>query len=83
MSSADLTKQYHILTHLRYVAVEIVVRKGEISPFYKMFSTLHGTYFPFQCHFNPFPHMPNFGSSNLATNKDMMSRIWINRDIII
>ena len=27
-----------------------------ISPFLTMFSTLYGTYFSFQMHFNPFPH---------------------------
>ena len=32
-------------------------------------------------HFNPFP-LPSFGSSNSAANKDMMSKILTNRDII-
>ena len=29
------------------------------------------------------PHMPILGSSNSAANKDMMSKIWTNRDTII
>ena len=33
--------------------------------------------------FNPLPDMPNLGSSNSAGNKDMMSKIWKNRDTII
>ena len=32
---------------------------------------------------NPLPHMPVFGSSNSAANKDMMSKIWTNGDTII
>ena len=28
--------------------------------------------------FNPLPHMPSFGSSNSAANKDMMSKLWTN-----
>ena len=32
---------------------------------------------------NPFPHMPIFGSSNSAENKDMISKIWTNGDTII
>ena len=35
------------------------------------------------CLFNPLPHMPILGTSNLATNKDMMSKIWTNGDTII
>ena len=33
--------------------------------------------------FNPLPDMPILGSSNSAANKDMMSKIWTNRDTII
>ena len=33
--------------------------------------------------FNPLPDMPILGSSNLAANKDMMSKIWTNGDTII
>ena len=33
--------------------------------------------------FNPLPDMPILGSSNSAENKDMMSKIWTNRDTII
>ena len=29
---------------------------------------------------NPLPDMPILGSSNSAANKDMMSKIWTNRD---
>ena len=32
---------------------------------------------------NLLPHMPILGSSNSAANKDMMSKIWTNGDIII
>ena len=32
---------------------------------------------------NPLPHMPIFGFSNLAENKDMTSEIWTNEDIVI
>ena len=32
---------------------------------------------------NPLPHMPILGSSNSATNKDKMSKIWTNGDTII
>ena len=32
---------------------------------------------------NPLPDMPILGSSNLAANKDMMSKIWTDGDIII
>ena len=32
---------------------------------------------------NSLPHMPILGSSNLAANKDMMSKIWINGNTII
>ena len=32
---------------------------------------------------NPLPDMPILGSSNSAANKDMMSKIWTNRDMII
>ena len=43
--------------HLRYIAVENIVGKGEIAcnqqiyPFLTMFSTLYGSYFPFYMHF--------------------------------
>ena len=33
-------------------------------------------------HINPLPHMPILGSSNSAANKDMMAKIWTNRDTI-
>ena len=32
---------------------------------------------------NPLPHMPILVSSNSAANKDMMAKIWTNRDTII
>ena len=32
--------------------------------------------------FNPLPHMPIFGSSNSAANKDMMLKILTNGDTI-
>ena len=41
-----MTSHYRILTHQRYIAVENLVRKGEIA-FLAMFSTLYGTYLPF------------------------------------
>ena len=34
-------------------------------------------------YFNPLPHMATLGSSNLAVNTDMMSKIWTNRDAVI
>ena len=43
--------------HLRYIAVENIVKKAEIacnkqiSPFLTMFSTLYGNHFSFQMHF--------------------------------
>ena len=49
--------QCRILTHLRYIAVENIVRKGEIacnkqlSPFLAIFSTLYVTYFPYEMYF--------------------------------
>ena len=33
--------------------------------------------------FNPLPDMPVLGSSNSASNKDMMSNIWTNGDTVI
>ena len=33
--------------------------------------------------FNPLPHMPILGSSNLAAMKDIMSKIWTYGDTII
>ena len=33
-------------------------------------------------HINPLPHMPILGSSNSAANKDMIAKIWTNRDTI-
>ena len=33
--------------------------------------------------FKPLPHMPILGSSISAVNKDMMSKVWTNRDTII
>ena len=33
--------------------------------------------------FNHLPHMPIVGSSNSAVNKDIMSKIWTNRDKIV
>ena len=33
--------------------------------------------------FNPLSHMPILGSTNLAANKDIMSKIWTNGDSII
>ena len=44
-----------ILTHLRYIAMENIVRKRPVClfqamfPFLTMFSSLYGTYFSFQC----------------------------------
>ena len=32
---------------------------------------------------NPLPDMPILGSSNPTANKDMMSKIWTNRDTVI
>ena len=32
---------------------------------------------------NPLPDIPIYGSSNSATNKDMMSKPWTNGDTII
>ena len=32
---------------------------------------------------NPLPDLPILGSSNLAANKDMKSKVWTNRDTII
>ena len=32
---------------------------------------------------NPLPHMAILGSTNSAVNRDMVSKIWINRDTII
>ena len=32
---------------------------------------------------NPSPDLPILGSSNLAANKDMKSKVWTNRDTII
>ena len=32
---------------------------------------------------NPLPHMPISGSSNSAANKNMITKIWTNRDTII
>ena len=32
---------------------------------------------------NPLAHMPIFGSSNSAANKDKMLKVWTNRDTII
>ena len=36
----------------------------------------------FSCCLNPLPHMPSFGSSNSAANKDMVSKILTNGDTI-
>ena len=32
---------------------------------------------------NPLPDMPILGSSNSTANKDMMSKIWTNKDTFI
>ena len=56
----------------------------------KMLVTSIFSFFPHILHFNrqflsfnPLPHMPILESSNSATNKDMMSKIWTNWETII